>query len=68
MGDEHSYEALDLRLNVLESKMEKLETKIDKLINVLQQGQGVIKTLKTIFYVTAPLIGAIIWIKEHVKL
>lgn len=68
MGSEQSYEALEIRLNALETKMEKLEKSIDALITVLQQGQGMIKTFKLIFYITAPIIGALIWIKEHVKL
>lgn len=69
MSDEgHSYEALEIRLKTVEEKMDKLETSITNLTSVLQQGQGVVKTLKTIFYIAAPLLAAVVWFKEHVKI
>lgn len=68
MTAQHSYEAIETRLSALEEKMEKLEGSIDKLITVLQQGQGVVKTLKFIFLITAPFVAAVVWLKEHVKL
>lgn len=65
---EHSYAALEARLDAFEKRMEKLETSIDTLITVLQQGEGVVKTLKTVFYIAAPLTALIVWLKDHVKL
>lgn len=63
-----SYEALDVRLKALETNMEKLEGRIDELINILNQAQGVLNTLKVIFYITAPLVAGVIWLKDHVKI
>ncbi len=62
-----SYAALDARLSALEKNMEKLEGSIEELISVLQQWQGAVKALKTLFYIVAPVVGALYWIKDHVK-
>lgn len=59
MSEGQSYEALDVRLKALETNMEKLEGRIDELINILNQAQGVLNTLKVIFYITAPLVAGV---------
>lgn len=68
MDNEQSYEALDVRLKVLETNTLKLEGKIEELLEALNQFRGVITTLKIIFMVAAPLVAAVVWVKEHVKL
>lgn len=59
---------LEFRLSQLEDKMKALDEKIDTLIKIWEQSQGAWKAIKVFFYVTAPLVGAAIWIKDHVKL
>ena len=68
MDNEQSYEALDIRLKVLETNTVKLEVKIEELLEALNQFKGVITTLKIIFYIAATLVAAVVWVKEHVKL
>lgn len=68
MNEGQSYEVLDVRLKALETNMENLEGRIEELIKILNQAQGVLNTLKVIFYVTAPLVAGVIWLKDHVKI
>lgn len=59
---------LEYRLNQLEEKMQALDAKIETLLKIWEQSQGAWKAVKMFFYITAPLVAAIIWIKDHVKL
>lgn len=59
---------LEYRLDQLEDKMTALEGKIDSLIRIWEQSQGAWKTVKMLFYIIAPIVGAIVWMKDHVKL
>lgn len=68
MGNEQSYEVLDVRLSTLETNTKNLEIKIEELLNVLNQLKGFINALKLIFYITAPIVGVVYWVKDHIKL
>ncbi len=59
---------LEYRLNQLEDRMKALDEKIETLLKIWEQGQGAWKAVKMFFYITAPLVAAVVWIKEHVKL
>lgn len=59
---------LEYRLSQLEEKMNALECKLDILIKIWEQSQGAWKTIKLLFYILAPIVGAIVWMKDHVKL
>jgi hypothetical protein len=59
---------LEHRLEELEQKLDKLEGQIDSLIGLWNQSLGVFKFLKLMFYITAPFIAAVMWVREHVKL
>lgn len=59
---------LEYRLSQLEGKMNALEGKIDSLLKIWEQSQGAWKTIKLLFYILAPIVGAIVWAKDHIKL
>ncbi len=59
---------LEYRLNQLEDKMKALDEKIETLLVIWEQSQGAWKAVKLFFYVTAPIVAALAWAKDHVKL
>lgn len=59
---------LEYRLSQLEERMKALDEKIDILLKIWEQSQGAWKAVKLFFYITAPLVAAVIWIKDHVKI
>lgn len=59
---------LEYRLSQLEEKMNALECKIDTLLKIWEQSQGAWKAVKLFFYITAPVVAVVVWIKDHVKL
>lgn len=59
---------LEYRLSQLEDRMKSLDEKIDVLLKIWEQSQGAWKAVKMFFYITAPLVAAVVWIKDHVKI
>jgi len=61
-------DSLEYRLTQLEEKMKALDDKIGLLLAIWEQSQGAWKAVKVFFYITAPLVAALVWIKDHVKI
>lgn len=59
---------LEYRLSQLEDKMKALDEKIDTLLVIWEQSQGAWKALKLFFYISAPVVAFIVWVKDHVKI
>lgn len=63
-----SYAELNLRLEAVEHKLEKIDKHIEEFLEIWNQSLGVWKALKLVFYVTAPIVAVSVWLKDHVKL
>ncbi len=63
-----SYEELNLRLENVEKKLEKIDKHIEEFLEIWNQSLGVWKVLKLLFWITAPIVAAMVWLKDHVKL
>jgi hypothetical protein len=56
------------KIDTLEKDMIEVKTMVHAMFELWQNGIGAFKFLKFLFYVIAPLMAALYWIKEHVRL
>ena len=59
---------LQARVEALEGKIDKLEVAIDRLEKLLAKFEGAGTLVKLLFFIVTPIVGAIAWAKDHVKL
>ena len=48
-------------------RLERIEEKLDTLYEVWMQAQGGAKFAKFLFFVIGPIVGAIWWLRDHIK-
>lgn len=58
---------LRVRVTHIETSLVKIDHISEQLDTFLKQGQGVAQMLKILFYVVGPLVGAIYWLKDHLR-
>lgn len=58
---------LNSEFESLKAAVMKRDEQIDTLITLLTQVKGVIKVIRGLLYIAAPLIGVVAWLKEHMK-
>lgn len=51
-----------------EERLDRLEARVDKMYELLVKLEGAGTLIKIIFWVVAPLVGAVVWLKDHVRL
>ena len=59
---------MQVKIEELEKEMIEIKTYVRAMYELWQHGIGVFKFIKFIFYVVAPIMAALYWIKDHVKL
>ncbi len=47
---------------------EALRPSLVELIDLLAQSKGILRFLRVVIFLIAPVIAALVWIKDHVKL
>lgn len=52
----------------LDKELEALKDSIDGLCALWQQGKGVLLVFKMVFFVAAPVVATIYWLRDHIKL
>jgi hypothetical protein len=61
-------EKIDARFKQVDSDLATLAGKIDDVHSLMLKLQGAGSLAKLLFFIIAPAIGALVWLKDHVKL
>jgi len=48
-------------------RLDRIEKKLDTLYEIWMQAQGGAKLARFVFYIIAPIVGAIWWLKDHIR-
>lgn len=52
----------------VEEKLAPIEEKLDLIMSLLHKFEGASTVIKVLFFAVAPLVAALVWLKDHVKL
>lgn len=61
-------DTVNLRVQPLEEKVNILQKDLTEVLKLLTKIEGAGTFIKILFWIAAPVFGAIYWIKDHVRL
>ena len=63
------FDELDARIHVIvDQKLETVNRKLDDIHRLLSKLEGAGLLAKLLFFIVAPALGTILWLKDHVRL
>ena len=58
---------IDTKVSLHLAEEEELRPKLQELVEILQKSKGAIALIKFVFYVIAPVLGGVYWLRDHFK-
>jgi hypothetical protein len=60
---------LDTRIrNIVSEETSELKEKVDEVHKLMVRLEGASYLAKLLFFIVAPIVGALVWVKDHIKL